>query len=138
MKSIYVLGITAFIFLANCSPKATESNEGWKEMDDFHLIMAEAFHPFKDSANLQPAKQTAEQLLLAARKWKESALPDKVDTESVKGKLAMLEKEAMEFSQIVKQSNDSTVSKSLIKLHDLFHELQEEWYGAKEHNHDHH
>ena len=38
------------------------TGEAWKEMDDFHMIMAEAFHPYKDSMNLEPAKLKAPEL----------------------------------------------------------------------------
>ena len=62
--SISVIFI-AIVVLA-CNSKKQDTNDGqeisggtWKEMDDFHTIMAASFHPFKDSSNLEPAKQNA-------------------------------------------------------------------------------
>jgi hypothetical protein len=130
--------ILSIILFASCSPKAIETKDEWKEMDDFHMVMAEAFHPYKDSANLEPAKANAQQLAAAAKKWKDAPLPEKVSGDEVKAKLTKLEAEATQFSQTVQTASDTTIAKSLISLHDLFHELQEEWYDAKEESHEHH
>ncbi len=34
-------------------------DEKWAAMDEFHTLMAESFHPYKDTANLAPAKANA-------------------------------------------------------------------------------
>ena len=66
-----ILAALFFAVLIACGTKkettATETTtdstsadtDEWKAMDDFHMIMAESFHPFKDSANLAPAKAKA-------------------------------------------------------------------------------
>ena len=64
----------------------------WKAMDDFHMIMAESFHPFKDSANLAPAKAKAAELAASAEQWLATPLPEKVNNENVKAKLETLKK----------------------------------------------
>ena len=56
-------------------------------MDDFHMVMAESFHPYKDSANLKPAKEKAPELAASASAWKDSAFPEGVSKEKVKDKL---------------------------------------------------
>lgn len=105
----------------------------WKEMDDFHMVMAESFHPFKDSANLEPAKQNAPALVAYAEKWAAAPLPSKFeDDDEIKFKLNQLRQDAMSFSTIVNAGNDEKIGESLTKLHDLFHELQESWYGHSE------
>lgn len=109
----------------------------WKEMDAFHTIMAEAFHPFKDSANLAPAKMHAEELATSAAAWQAAPLPAKVDNEEVKTKLESLKAGTAAFVETVKGGNDEAIGKSLTQLHDQFHELQEAWYAGHDHEHHH-
>ncbi len=113
-----------------------EDSAEWKEMDDFHAIMAETFHPYKDSANLEPAKSRATELARAAEEWAMAKLPSKVDNEGMKEKLQQLEQETAALVQAV--SADEGVGEQLTKVHDLFHEIQESWYGGGEGAHEGH
>lgn len=106
------------------------SHGEWKEMDDFHLVMAEAFHPFKDSSNLEPAKSYADSLVSAAEHWAEAPLPEKFKgDEEIRFKLNQLKVDASTFAKISREGDDKSVGQSLTKLHDLFHEIQESWYS---------
>ncbi len=110
----------------------------WKSMDDYHMVMAEAFHPFKDSANLEPAKRMAGELLTSAEAWAAASLPKKVDNDEMKGKLEELKNESSAFVQTVAAGEDKAIGDQLTKLHDLFHGIQEAWYGGhgeEEHKH---
>ena len=110
-------------------------SEDWKEMDEFHMVMAESFHPYKDSSNLEPAKAKAVEMAAAADKWASAPLPEKVNNDEVKAKLGQLKTETAAFAETVKSADDQKIGESLTSLHDLFHELQETWYGG---HHDHH
>jgi hypothetical protein len=111
----------------------TVSNDEWKEMDDFHMVMAEAFHPFKDSANLEPARNNADSLRSAADRWAEAPLPDKFEgDDEIKFKLNQLKTDASTFVLVVQSGDDKNIGQSLTKLHDLFHEIQESWYDERE------
>jgi hypothetical protein len=76
---IYFL-IFAFAGFVSCTSKpestttAAEDSSEWKEMDSFHMIMAEAFHPYKDSSNLAPVKKLAEEMAAEAEKWASASL----------------------------------------------------------------
>jgi hypothetical protein len=113
---------------------ATDSKE-WKEMDEFHMLMAETFHPFKDSANLEPAKMQARELAGAAEKWASSPLPEKVNNDEMKGKLEDLKNGTSALVQSVGAGDDKAIGDQLTKVHDLFHAIQEDWYGG---GHEHH
>lgn len=127
-----------FLLVAGCSSKKEKDPEldspvvkdqsVWKEMDDFHLVMAETFHPFKDSANLEPVKMRAAELAVAANKWVDAPLPEKVDNEQVKASLEKLKAQAANLAESVKTADDNVISNQLTDLHDTFHELQEMWY----------
>jgi hypothetical protein len=100
----------------------------WPEMDAFHLIMAESFHPYKDTLNLGPARANADALASAAEKWSDAPLPKKVNNDDVKAKLQQLKTDTKAFAEIVKSGDDKAIGEALTRLHDLFHEIQEAWY----------
>jgi hypothetical protein len=145
MRKTYLLFVLFLVFVAlSCSKKEsteaqqeTSTVEEWSGMDAFHMVMAEAFHPYKDSANLEPVKSQATELVKAADAWLNAPLPEKVNTEEVKTKLSQLKSDSEALAKMVTEGSDEEIAKSLTGLHDLFHELQESWYGAGEEKHDH-
>lgn len=147
IHKIYQLALWTLVLAAvACSSKKEETNaehhgisgDTWKEMDDFHMIMAESFHPFKDSSNLEPAIKNAPELAAAADRWANAELPDKVDNDDTKTKLQQLKSEADNFVGIASADDQEEIGTALTALHDLFHELQEEWYAAAGDHEEHH
>jgi hypothetical protein len=110
---------------------ASDDPEVWEEMDAFHMVMAETYHPFKDSANLEPVKLRASELMHAANEWILAPLPPKVDNDEVKSNLEKLKAEAVALAETVKTSDDNVIAEQLTQLHDTFHQLQEAWYGGR-------
>jgi hypothetical protein len=147
MKYVALLMIVISIAAVACSGKKEAvkeedhherdaKDEKWVPMDEFHMVMAESFHPYKDSSNLVPAKANAQAMADAASKWQGAPLPEKVDTDEVKAKLEKLKASTATFVETVKGTDDKVIADSLTSLHDLFHEIQESWYGSKgEHHH---
>ncbi len=137
----------AIIFLAACTAKKeeasteatteTEKSEEWPAMDAYHFAMAEAFHPFKDSANLAPVKLQAAELAKAAEVWVNAPLPEKVNNDEIKGKLQELKTGSDALAALVSTGSDQEIGSSLTALHDKFHEIQEAWYGGGGHEHEH-
>jgi hypothetical protein len=134
MKSVssFILAASLIIVLANCKTKPEASSAEWKEMDDFHMIMAETFHPFKDSADLQPVKAKASELKAAAEAWANSPIPEKADDDHMKSHLQELRSEAEALEDIVRTGTDTEIGSQLTKVHDKFHHIQEAWYGGDE------
>lgn len=115
------------------------NNDEWPEMDEFHMLMAESFHPFKDSANIDPAIANAGDLAKAADKWANAPLPERVNNDEVKGYLGELKSSTASFAQLVATTDTTKIGESLTQLHDQFHKLQEAWYGKGEgHKHGEH
>lgn len=110
-------------------------SKDWKQMDDFHMVMAETFHPFKDSANLEPVKSRAGELATSAENWSKAELPEKVDNDDMKAKLERLRSETSTLASTVNSGDDKQIGDQLTKVHDLFHEIQEMWYGGEKHEH---
>ena len=139
----YVIVVGIIFLVAACSGSQKETaaevevvdESEWPMMDEFHMIMAESFHPFKDSANLAPAIANAQEMANVAERWSTSALPSKVDNESVKATLEMLKTETAAFAQLVQSNDEAAIGSALTNLHDLFHKIQEAWYGDHDHQH---
>lgn len=140
----YASAFILILLLAACTAKNSEQTaeyQEWKELQSFHLIMAEAFHPYKDSSNLEPAKGLAKEMAEEVTKWMGVALPEKVDNEEMKQKLHDLNIGSQDFLKVVSENAaDSVIAQSLTDLHDTFHAIQEGWYGAgkKEDHSEHH
>jgi hypothetical protein len=142
---LYVFSFALAILMSSCTTKKENNHETqvaasdeWPQMDEFHMIMAESFHPFRDSADIGPAKANADSLVAAAEMWLEAPIPEKVNNEEVKEMLQRLKSEADAFAIVSRTDDQTAIGESLTKMHDLFHELQEKWYGAGEEQHEHH
>lgn len=141
MKRPYaVLCVLLGVCFFSCGGKKGEDQEhrhgisaeegDWKEMDEFHMIMAETFHPYKDSANLEPARTRASELAAAADQWASAPLPPRMDNEQIKTKLQALRLQAEALAERARTEDDDAVGEQLTKVHDTFHELQEAWYAG--------
>jgi hypothetical protein len=138
--------VVAGLVVLSCSTQKTTdhhevhadsvSDDSWKAMDEFHMIMAETFHPFKDSSNLQPVKMQYKALIEASEKWVNSPIPAKVNTGAMKAKLQQLNADVNALAEgIETEKPDQDIGVFLTILHDRFHEIQELWYGGGEHEH---
>lgn len=144
MKKLNVaLSLILVLTLVACSDKKTTTTEKlqdrdsshvsddqtWKEMDEFHMIMAETFHPYKDDADLGPAKAKAAELAAEAVQWAGAPLPRKVDSEAMRARLEELKRETSLLEELVAKETDQVIGAQLTRVHDIFHEIQEAWYG---------
>lgn len=133
------IGICTLIVLTSwaCSPKtestSEQTNDGeveWNGMEDFHMLMAESFHPYRDSSNVEPVKQLAGEMVASVNSWMEQKLPAKVDNEEVKQMLRDLKEEAVALADLIEVGDDAAIGESLTTLHDTFHQLQEAWHKS--------
>jgi hypothetical protein len=137
------LAYSIFIFaiacgLVACSRSSSDDNSAsdeWKEMDEFHTVMADLYHPLKDSGNLEPIRNHAGELAASAEKWADTEVPEKVDNNDVRNQLLLLKTGTRELADLVNaQAPDSVVSSRLTELHDTFHSVMEAWYHEGEHH----
>lgn len=136
---IFILLLAAFT--VSCASKESYTDDAesaevdeWKEFDEFHMVMAESFHPYKDSANLAPAKELAAEMAQMADQWSQAQLPTKVDNDETKQMLQSLKDATTSFAELTKSGDDAAIGSALTNLHDLFHSIQEVWYkGGSEH-----
>jgi hypothetical protein len=121
------------------STETADDADEWPELDEFHTIMADVYHPLKDSGNVQPIMERAEELAVAAEKWADAKLPEKVDTPEMKEMLDDLKKSTRALANEIKDgAPEDQAGTTLGELHDLFHRIQEGWYGGGESEGEHH
>jgi len=141
---IFILAAALTAALVSCDKKhhdeegheheeaaSAEDSMNWEAMDSFHLLMAECYHPFKDSSNLEPAKKYAGELAESAVSWSEQSLPASVNTEEVKAMVMALKESTAHFATTVAGGDDAVTAEELEKIHDDFHKIQEAWYTAR-------
>jgi ABC-type glycerol-3-phosphate transport system substrate-binding protein len=145
MKFNFLMFIVLMVVAAACGNKETSESDDveWKEMDEFHEVMADMYHPLKDSNNLEPIKKNVANFSAAATKWAQAKVPAKVDNGEIKDLLAQLEDGSQALKKMIDEgSPDEEIASKLTGLHDIFHTIMEKWYsagkedGAEEH-HDH-
>lgn len=131
MKNVLYLLFIGLI-LITCAQKQEQSSAGedeWPEMDAFHMTMAEAFHPLKDSGNVEPALRLMGQLADEAEKWAAAPLPEKMNNDAVKNQLEKLKTDLRVLADDVKNgAHADTVGATLHTIHDQFHEIMEAWH----------
>lgn len=142
MSTIYpvVLMILSIALLTACGGGKHEEHEDegktWTALDDFHMIMADAYHPLKDSSNLAPAKAIAEKLAAEAEKWAAAPLPERVNNDEMTARLENLKNNTRAFADKVKAgAPDEELSAALTSLHDEFHHIMEAWEGGHNEHH---
>lgn len=136
--AFYSILACVVVFALACGGKKQEqaaNNDEWPEMDEFHMVMAESFHPYKDSANLEPAKANAADLAKVAAKWASAPLPEKVNNDETKTNLNQLKTDTDSFVQVAQSGDSVKIGEALTALHDQFHKLQEAWYGGHKEDH---
>jgi len=102
----------------------TIEKENWKELNDFHLVMAETFHP-SEEGDLKPIRERSGELLAKAQALQNGKIPPSFNTPEIKKSMVDLVKGASALNQLVlKKADDKTVTKKLADLHDVFHTIQ--------------
>lgn len=132
-----ILAVTLALSIFSCGTKEHQSastandNEEWPEMDAFHMTMAEAFHPLKDSGNVEPATRLISQLADEADKWAGVPLPEKVNTNEMRARLEKLKTDLRALADEVNNgAPEDQIGTTFYTIHDQFHEIMEVWHGG--------
>lgn len=134
-----ILSVLFALSMGACSGPAKQevmSDDEWPTLDKYHMTMAEAFHPYKDSANLEPARKLAAELAQSADAWAAEGLPTRVNNAETK---ALIEALKTGSHRLVDQVNagapNDSIGAALTALHNQFHHITEAWHGAEKHEH---
>ena len=131
--------LISLVSLMSCGKKEAESEESagpaWPELESFHEVMADAYHPVADSGNLEPARRLSVALEERAATLASSIVPASAAGEETSQNLAILRDSTAGFSKAVKAGQpDSVLRPSITYLHRIFHHLMEAGEGKMEHD----
>lgn len=97
----------------------------WKEMDDFHVVMAATFHPAEEG-KMEPIRTRSQEMVDKAVAWNDSEAPAGYNKQAVGATLKDLVKGAKEIDKMVKASaTDKELVAKLTDLHEIFHKIME-------------
>ncbi|MFN8349750.1 MAG: hypothetical protein U0X91_32420 [Spirosomataceae bacterium] len=121
----YFLFILVFSAL---SLSVSAQKVAWKELDDYHAVMSQTFHPAEEG-NLQPVLARAGELAEKGAVLKKSTIPADYQKEGVKTSVNLLAKESKALAEMVqKKRPEEEIKKAIFALHDRFHEVMEKCY----------
>lgn len=108
---------------AESSAATTQASDQWAELESYHEIMSQTFHPAEEG-KFQPIRKLAGELAARAQKWADSKPPMIYDTADIKSILVKLNTESKALADnIAKGASDEQIKKDLTALHDRFHEI---------------
>lgn len=123
MKKMIVL-LSAVFFVCTLNITKAQKPE-WKEMKDFHGIMAKTFHP-AEKGDFRPLKENAGQLAASAKAWAASPIPKGFNKELTPKILSKLVKKCEDLESSVKAgAADEVLKKKITGAHKVFHEVAE-------------
>ena len=122
MKSIVRLVVVMLAWIPAMSFAQT-AKQTWPEMKNFHRLMSGTFHPAEEG-NFAPLKQKADSLLIAAKAWKASKIPDTYKPKETSETLDKLVEQLVVLQGAVKANAADEKLKVLISdAHDIFHKI---------------
>ncbi|MEO5817838.1 MAG: hypothetical protein ABIT20_21390 [Gemmatimonadaceae bacterium] len=97
------------------------ASSAWKELDAFHTLLAETWHPVAKSNDLKLIRAKATALSVAAQAWAASTVPASCDTKTIRDAIATVATGSTDIATMVStQAPDSAVKNSLKALHTRF------------------
>jgi hypothetical protein len=114
-------------------PALSQQKAKWDEMEAFHKVMSQTFHPAEEG-KLDPIRNRSQEMLDKAMAWQASTAPNGYNQAAVKKTLKKLVKGAKEVNGLVKKkASDNELKEELTELHDVFHEIMEKCTSEEHH-----
>lgn len=102
---------------------AVKAADQWAELESYHEIMSQTFHPAEEG-KFTPIRKLAGELATRAQKWLESTPPKIYDAPEIRAILVKLNRESKALADsIANGTSDEQIKKDLTALHDRFHEI---------------
>lgn len=118
MKNLMLL-----LVLALWGSLSALAQDKWPALDDYHMTMAETFHPAEEG-DLKPVMMRSGELADKAAALKKSEIPAAFQKEGVKKSVGLLAKESKALDKMVRaQQPEAEIKAAIFALHDRFHEL---------------
>ena len=97
----------------------------WKELDEFHMLVMDTWHPAKEKNDMKPTREKANDLVKSARKLAASPAPAGCDSPKLKEAAAGMPTYAQNVSDLVaKKADDAALKAALKTMHDKFEVIE--------------
>ena len=98
--------------------------DSWQALKDFHMVMAQTFHPVEDG-NFAPIKERSGEMVAKAQLLAASKVPSSFQSAAISKAIKDLVNGSVSLDKLVKKkAKNEKIKLSLIKLHDTFHVIQ--------------
>ncbi len=98
--------------------------DDWTALKEFHLVMAQTFHPMEEG-KLEPIKTRSGEMLEKAQILAKSKVPTTFKSDAITKALTDLVDGSAKLDKLIKKKGkDDKIKESLTKLHDTFHVIQ--------------
>lgn len=105
------------------SATAAQSSDKWAELEAYHDVMSQTFHPAEEG-KLEPIRKRSGELAEKAKQWLDSKPPKVYESADIKALLVKLNAESKALADAVaRKASDEQLKKDLTGLHDRFHEI---------------
>jgi superoxide dismutase len=102
----------------------TIEKETWTALNEFHVVMAQTFHP-SEEGNLAPIRQRSGEMVEKAQALLNQPIPASFNTVEIKKSITDLLMGAKELDEMVRShADDKMITTKLNNLHDTFHTIQ--------------
>ena len=124
MKNIFA--ILAFLFISisvSAQEKHGKHTIKWPELDAYHDIISQTFHP-SEEGNLEPLKSKSAELMVRAQRLAKSTPPADYNRPELKKAIQELLMESKKMDDAVKGNKpDDELTAQIAKVHDAFHKI---------------
>ena len=97
-----------------------EHMSGWKELDAYHMVMMQVWHPAKEKGDLAPIRAQASKLADAADVWAKAAVPSACDTPDNRSNIAKVQTESRALVTLAASGSDADLKAALAAVHERF------------------
>ena len=98
-----------------------EHTSGWKELDAYHMVMMQVWHPAKEKGDLAPIRARASALAASADSVAAATVPAACDTPVNRAEVAKVQAESRALAGLVAgNASDEAVLAALRSLHERF------------------
>ena len=123
MKSIVQLVLIMMVMLPFTGSAQTTKAAPWPEAKAFHEYISSTFHP-SEEGNYKPLREKTDSMLISAKAWQASKIPDNYKPDLTKETLEKLVKQCELIANAVKEKMaDDKLKPLVIEAHEIFHKI---------------
>lgn len=105
---------------------------GWQELDRFHMVLMQTWHPIKDKADVEPTRRSMTVMKTVAEALTASTAPKGCDTPELEKARKTLTANVAALAKLVdSKADDKAITEAMKELHDNFEVLEEGCKPAK-------